>query len=81
MPQSVLSKHFNKVGIAETGIDEVSIQHFKQKLKISAISSSTEEVYVRTPKSRRKMKDNSPGVSSQAVQTCCKCDATQFLRQ
>eukprot|EP00971_Amphidinium_carterae_P185330 3679791-Amphidinium_carterae.1 len=26
MPQSVLSKHFNKVGVAETGIDEVSIQ-------------------------------------------------------
>eukprot|EP00971_Amphidinium_carterae_P261257 5182928-Amphidinium_carterae.1 len=22
MPQSVLSKHFNKIGIAETGIDE-----------------------------------------------------------
>eukprot|EP00971_Amphidinium_carterae_P255762 5077770-Amphidinium_carterae.1 len=27
------------------------------------------------------MKDNSPEVSSQEVQTCCTCDATQFLRQ
>eukprot|EP00971_Amphidinium_carterae_P179294 3556232-Amphidinium_carterae.1 len=48
---------------------------------MSAICSSTSEVDVRKPKSRRKMKDNSLGESSQEIQTCCKCDATQFLRQ
>eukprot|EP00971_Amphidinium_carterae_P102867 2036243-Amphidinium_carterae.2 len=74
-------KHFNKVGIAETGIDEVSIQHLKEKLKIGAVSSSTSELDVRTPKSRGKMTDDSLGVSCQETQTCCKCDATQFLRQ
>eukprot|EP00971_Amphidinium_carterae_P197612 3922073-Amphidinium_carterae.1 len=64
MTQSVLSRHFIKIGVAETGIDEVSIQHLKEKLKISAISSSTAEMDVRTPKSRRRMKDDSVGVSS-----------------
>eukprot|EP00971_Amphidinium_carterae_P066227 1311592-Amphidinium_carterae.1 len=49
MPQSTLSKHFGKVGLAETSNDEVSIQHLKAKLKISAISSSTAEMDVRTP--------------------------------
>eukprot|EP00971_Amphidinium_carterae_P117601 2329880-Amphidinium_carterae.2 len=29
--------NFSKVGLAEIGIDEVSIQHLKTKLKISAI--------------------------------------------
>eukprot|EP00971_Amphidinium_carterae_P059401 1174737-Amphidinium_carterae.1 len=27
------------------------------------------------------MTDDSPGVSSQETQKCCKCDANQFLRQ
>eukprot|EP00971_Amphidinium_carterae_P200500 3978877-Amphidinium_carterae.1 len=43
---------------------------------------------VRTPKSRKKCKEDSVGVSSQATperpensQKCCKCDATQLLRQ
>eukprot|EP00971_Amphidinium_carterae_P103625 2051667-Amphidinium_carterae.1 len=44
MPQSTLSKHFGEVGLAETGIDEVSIQHLKETLKINAISSSTAEM-------------------------------------
>eukprot|EP00971_Amphidinium_carterae_P204015 4048427-Amphidinium_carterae.2 len=64
-PQSTLSKHFSKVGLAETGIDEVSIQHLKANLKISAISSSTAEIDVRTPRSRKKMRDDSTAVSSQ----------------
>eukprot|EP00971_Amphidinium_carterae_P102187 2022893-Amphidinium_carterae.1 len=81
MFQSVLSKHFNKIGVEKTGSDEVSIQHLKEKLKNNAINNSTSELDVRTPKSRRKMTDESPGVSSQETQKCCKCDATQFLRQ
>eukprot|EP00971_Amphidinium_carterae_P269928 5354941-Amphidinium_carterae.1 len=63
MPRSVISKHFIKIGIAETSVDEVSIQHLKEKLKINAISSSTAEMDVRTPKSRRRMGDDSVGVS------------------
>eukprot|EP00971_Amphidinium_carterae_P092642 1835003-Amphidinium_carterae.1 len=56
MPQSILSKHFSKVGLAEIGIDEVSIQHLRMKLKISAISiSSIADMDVRTPKARKKM--------------------------
>eukprot|EP00971_Amphidinium_carterae_P349847 6491257-Amphidinium_carterae.3 len=89
MPQSVLSKHFSKIGIAETGIDEVSTQHLKEKLKISAISSSTAEMDLLTPKSRRRrrMGHDSVGVSSQdtpersEIQACCKCEATVGLRQ
>eukprot|EP00971_Amphidinium_carterae_P206308 4093888-Amphidinium_carterae.1 len=87
MPQSVLGKHFSKIGVAKTGIDEVSIQHLKEKLKINAINSSTVEMDVRTPKSRRRMGDDSAGVSSQdtpersEIQTCCTCEATVGLRQ
>eukprot|EP00971_Amphidinium_carterae_P344976 6485681-Amphidinium_carterae.1 len=86
MPQSVLSKHFSKIGVAKTGIDEVSIQHLKEKLKTNAISNSTAEIDVRTPKSR-KMGDDSVGVSSQdtpersEIQTRCICEATVGLRQ
>eukprot|EP00971_Amphidinium_carterae_P223393 4432450-Amphidinium_carterae.1 len=88
MPQSTLSKHFCKVGLAETGIDEVSIQHLKTKLKTSAMSSSTKEIDVRTPRSTRKLGDDSIAVSSQETperseetQKCCRCEATEGLRQ
>eukprot|EP00971_Amphidinium_carterae_P162144 3214134-Amphidinium_carterae.2 len=61
MPQSTLSKHFSKVGLAEISTDEVSIQH----LRVSAISSSsTAELDVRNPKSS-KFKYYSVAVSSQ----------------
>eukprot|EP00971_Amphidinium_carterae_P213755 4242057-Amphidinium_carterae.1 len=80
MPQASLSKHFNKIGPAEVGIDEVSIHHLRVKLKVNAISSSsTADLDVRTPKSREKCKEDSVGVSSQATpersedsQKCCK---------
>eukprot|EP00971_Amphidinium_carterae_P216375 4294973-Amphidinium_carterae.2 len=45
MPQASLTKHFSKVGIAEVGIDEVSI--------LTSGPSS------RTPKSKKKCKDDS----------------------
>eukprot|EP00971_Amphidinium_carterae_P349203 6490894-Amphidinium_carterae.3 len=89
MPQASLTKHFSKVGIAEVGIDEVSIHHLRVKLKVNALSSSpTADIDVRSPKSRKKCKDDSVGVSSQETperaentHKCCRCDATQFLTQ
>eukprot|EP00971_Amphidinium_carterae_P004368 87407-Amphidinium_carterae.2 len=75
MPQSTLSKHFSKVGLAEIGIDEVSIQHLRTELKISATSSSsTADVDVRTPKSETPER-------SQQTQKCCKCEVIERLRQ
>eukprot|EP00971_Amphidinium_carterae_P008830 174222-Amphidinium_carterae.1 len=64
MPQASLIRHVSKVGIAEVGIDEVSIHHLRVKLNVNALSSSsTADIDVRTPKSRKKCKDDSVGVS------------------
>eukprot|EP00971_Amphidinium_carterae_P044762 880512-Amphidinium_carterae.1 len=89
MPQFTLSKHFNKIGIAETGIDEVSIQQIRQKLKVSAITcSSTPEVDPRSPpKSRKKSQKDSGASSSQGpfqqtpIQVCYQCRRVDRLTQ
>eukprot|EP00971_Amphidinium_carterae_P245709 4879616-Amphidinium_carterae.1 len=87
MPQTTLTKPFSKVGIAKVALDEVRIQHFKVKLKVNALSSSpTTEIDVKTPKSRKRFKDDSVcqvkrQQRDQEVRKCCKCDATQLQRK